>query len=213
MKGRKETCDKAFYAFKRKHPTLFKQPIIQSFLRNEAHQELVRQAICFPTKQNMRFVDEAFQTFYGNVKALTYLSNVVYYNAINFDKSRRRHVNREMLTLDQPLREGSEETQKDMLYNPSRDMVDQIAHETMDDYVENPQLYQAIQILPPKQQKILTYKYVYSLKSKEIADLFGDSPQNISKMHRKALEELKKHLQKGRNHHGNTGRDNQTATS
>lgn len=197
MKERENKCNEAFREFKEKHPALFQQPIIQSFLREGKHEELIRQAICSPTQENMRFLDETFRMHYGKAKALTYLSKIIYYNAINFDKAVRKHHHREMLTLDQPLKKESEETQKDMLYDASLDMNNEIARETIADYVEDPELFQAIQKLTEKQQKVITYKYVHSLKNKEIAHLFSDSPQNISKMHQKVLQKLKKHLQKG----------------
>jgi RNA polymerase sigma factor (sigma-70 family) len=199
MQGMKNQCNEAFHAFQQEHPTFFQQPIIQSFLQDKKHRELLRKAICFPTEQNRQFVDKAFQTFYGSVKALTYLSNLIYYNAINFDKTMKKHDNREMLTLDQPLQEeeGNESTtHKDMLYYSSPDVTDRIACETMADYVKDPKLYQAIQTLTPKQRDILTHRYVRGLPNKEIASLFDDSPQNISKLHKKALQKLKNHLRK-----------------
>lgn len=106
-----------------------------------------------------------------------------------------------MLTLDQPLREDEENegtTHKDMLYHPSIDMTDKVACETMADYVEDPKLHQALQTLTLKQRDILTHRYVRGLQNKEIAALFGDSPQNVSKLHKKALQKLKNHLQKER---------------
>lgn len=201
MEGRKVQYNDALQAFQQKHPAFFQQPIIQSFLQDERRWDLVRRAIYFPTKQNMQLVDEEFKKFYGSVKALTYLSNLIYYNAINFDKSIQKHDNREMLTLDQPLQEeegNKGSTCKDMLYHPSSDMTDKIACETMAYYVEDTQLYQGIQTLTPKQQEILTYKYVRGLQNKEIANLFGESPQNVSKLHQRTLQKLKNHLQKER---------------
>ncbi|MEW9677923.1 sigma-70 family RNA polymerase sigma factor [Lentibacillus sp. L22] len=202
MKESKNRCNEALQVFKQEHPSLFQQPIIQSFLQDEKHQEFVKQAICSPTEQNMQILDEAFQEFYGEVKALTYLSNVIYYNAINFDKAMKKHYNREMLTLDQPLQgENEGATHKDMLYHSSPSVPDRVVYETMADYVEDPQLYQAIQKLTSKQREILTHKYVHGLKNKEIADLFDDSPQNISKLHQSALKKLKNYLQKEQDSH------------
>ncbi len=204
MERRKKQCNETFHAFQQKHPTFFKQPIIQSFLQDERHWRLVRQALCSPTEQNRQLVDEAFQVFYGRVKALTYLSNLIYYNAINFDKKMKKHNDREMLTLDQPLQEedgNKGATRKDMLYDPLPNIANEIACKTLADHIEEPQLYQAIQNLTPKQLEILTHKYVIGLQNKEIAHLFGDSPQNVFKLHKKALQKLKEHLQKESNNY------------
>lgn len=196
MKEKKIRSNKALQVFRQKHPVLFQQPIVQSFLQDEGHLKLVKQAIYSPTKQNRQLVDEAFRAFYGSVKALTYLSHVIYYQAIHFDKTKRKHDNREMLTLDQPVQgENEGVTHKDMLYHLSPDVSEKIVRDTLQDYVADPTLYQAIQTLTPKQRDILTYKYVYGLQNKEIAHLFGDSPQNISKLHHRALTKLKNDLQ------------------
>lgn len=205
MRERENDCKESYRSFQKKHPKFFRQPIVRSFLRDKNHYELVQRAVCSPSEENRQRVDEAFQTFYGNVRALTYLSNLIYYNAVNFDKTMQKHNSREMLTLDQPLQEeeGNSTTHKDMLYHSSPDMTDRIACETMTDYVENPRLYQAIQSLTPKQQEILTYKYVRGLQNKEIANLFGNSPQNVSKLHKRALQKLKKYLIKEENYHDN----------
>lgn len=199
MERTKSQCREPLEIFQKKHPDLFQQPIIQSFLQDEKNRELVRQAICYPTRQNRQLVDEAFQTFYSHVRALTYLTHVIHSQAIHFDKTMQKHNSREILTLDQPLQseeDGQETTHKDMLYQPSSDMADKIACETMGDYVDDPSLYQAIQSLTAKQRDILTYRYGHQLSNKEIADWFGDSLQNVSKLHRKALQHLKKYLTK-----------------
>ncbi|WP_167751412.1 sigma-70 family RNA polymerase sigma factor [Lentibacillus salicampi] len=202
MEGEQDECIKKFQAFKQSHPKFFQQPIIKSFLQDEVHFELVKQAICSPTQQKVQRVNEAFQSHYGEVRALTYLSNSIYFNAINFDKNRKKHHEREALTLDQPLHEDSKETtHKDMLYHPNPNTADMTACETISDYIEEPQLYQAIQTLTPKQKDILTHKYVHELRNNEMADLFDDSPQNVSKLHRKALQKLEKHLKKGQDNY------------
>lgn len=109
MERSKNQCHESLETFQQRHPRFFQQPVVQSFLRNEKHRELVRQAICFPTRQNMRLVDEAFQAFYSNVIALSYLAKAVHSQAIDFDKAAQKHASREMLTLDQPLRAEEDE--------------------------------------------------------------------------------------------------------
>lgn len=198
MEGKQDGCNEKFKAFQQNHPKFFQQPIIRSFLQDETHFELVKQTVCSPTPKNVQRVDEAFQSYYGEVKALTYLSNLIYFNAINFDKNMQKHHDREVLTLDQPLIEENEEiTHKDMLYHSAPNADDMTTCETIADYIEDLQLYQAIQTLTPKQKNILTHKYVDGLRNKEMADLFNDSPQNVSKLHHKALQKLENHLKKG----------------
>lgn len=197
MEEKKIYCKKKYQEFQRKHPVFFRQAIVRSFLQENTNYELVQQALCSPNEKNRKKVDEAFRKFYGNIRILTYLSNLIYYNTINFDKKMKKHYNRERLTLDQPLqnKDGNEKLSLgDMLYYSEPDITDSIIYQTMADYVGDVQLYQAIKVLTSKQQEILTYKYVYGLQNKEIADLLKSSPQNISKLHQTALQKLKKHL-------------------
>lgn len=203
MEGKGKKCDEALRTFKKENSALLKQPIVQSFLKTEEHREIVRQAICCPTKQNRLIVDEAFQNFFKSVQTLSYLSNLLYYNSINFDKNRQKHKTRETLILDQPLQRNDDDgtTRKDMVYDPSPDTVDRITYETIGDYVEDKNLYRAIRTLTLKQQKILMHKYVDGLQNKEIASLFGDSPQNISKLHQRSLEKMRDFFQKEGNYH------------
>lgn len=197
VEGKQDGCVEKLQAFQQNHPKFFRQPIIKSFLEDERHFELVKQAVCSPTPQNRQRVDEAFQSYYEEMRALTYLSNLLYFNAINFDKNRKKHHNREVLTLDQPLHEENEEiTHKDMLYHPAPNTAYMTFCETIADYIEDPQLYQAIETLTSKQKNILTHKYVHGLRNNEIAYLFNDSPQNVSKLHHKALQKLENHLKK-----------------
>lgn len=192
----KNKCKQKFQAFQKEHFKFFNQPIIQSFLQEATHLALLRNAVCHSTPENMQAVDQAFKKFYGDVKALTYFSNLIYFNAINFDKNVQKNNHRELLTLDQPLQDEEGITHKDMLYDSSGDMTDLITKNSISDYIEEKYLYQAVQELTPKQRKILTYKYIHGLKNKEIAALFNNSPQNISKQYNEGLKELRKYIKK-----------------
>src|SRR5699024_2153045 len=117
-------CHEVLLAFQQKYYRLFKQPIIKSFLQDNENWILTKQAICHPTKRNMKKVDDAFQAFYKNVRILTYLSSLIYYNAINFYKYIKKHYKREILSLYKYLQhkeEDSRYTHKDILYQPMTD--------------------------------------------------------------------------------------------
>jgi len=197
----KKQCEEAFCAFQEKHPIFFQQQIIQSFLQQPNCLSYVKKAVCFPTNENLKKVDEAFKEFYGKVRILTYLSNMIYYNAINYDRKIKKDKDREMLILDKPLKEDGEEgvTHKDVLCQTNSDLISAIAGETISEHVEEKDLFEAIQTLTSKQQEIINYKYIFGLKNKEIAEMLGNSPQNISAIHQRALRKLKNYLEKERN--------------
>src|SRR5699024_1008239 len=93
-------CKEAYREFQKQLSKFLRQPILRSFLRDKNHYELVQQAVCSPTKENRQRVDEAFQSFYRSVKTLTYLSNLIHFNAINFDKTMKKHYRSEEHTSE-----------------------------------------------------------------------------------------------------------------
>ncbi|MGJ3221782.1 sigma-70 family RNA polymerase sigma factor [Geobacillus sp. CAMR5420] len=63
---------------------------------------------------------------------------------------------------------------------------------SLKDQIENERLYRALDVLTQKQVLILEMIYVNNLTLREIANILDSTPQNVSNLHRKALEKLKK---------------------
>ncbi|KOS63839.1 sigma-70 family RNA polymerase sigma factor [Lysinibacillus sp. FJAT-14222] len=172
-------------------------PIIKSFLSDSENLYLVQKAILYPTDINKKLVDESFQTHYINVRKIKYVSNLIYFFSLDFDKKRRRVQNRILLILDKGLSEEGGTTAKELIEDVSNENeLNNIVGEGLLDNIEDDQLLKSLQKLTVKQLQILEMIYVKDLSIKEIAQTLQTTPQNISNLHRKALNKLNNTLRK-----------------
>ncbi|MEY2363489.1 sigma-70 family RNA polymerase sigma factor [Lysinibacillus capsici] len=154
-----------------------KNPIIRSFLADAQNLYLVQHAILHPNDCNLKMVDETFQAHYQRVQKIKYISNLIYFFSLDFDKKKRRLQNRFLLVADSGL------------------MDDGISYEEREEEgllekIENEQLFKGLQKLTDKQLQILEMIYVKDYSIKVIAETLKTTPQNISNLHRKALKKL-----------------------
>ncbi|KOP78113.1 general stress protein [Lysinibacillus sp. FJAT-14745] len=172
-------------------------PIIKSFLSDSKNLYLVQKAILYPTDRNKKLVDESFQSHYKNVRKIKYVSNLIYFFSLDFDKKRRRLQNRTLLILDKGLSEEGGTTAKEQIEDASNEKeFENIVGERLLDNIEDEQLLKSLQKLTVKQLQILEMIYVKELSIKEIAQILQTTPQNISNLHRKALNKLNNTLRK-----------------
>lgn len=172
-------------------------PIIKSFLSDSQNLYLVQKAILYPTDINRKLVDESFQSHYKNVRKTKYVSNLIYFFSLDFDKKRRRLQKRSLLILDKGLSEKDGKTAIERIEDASNETeLDNIVGEGLLDNIEDEQLLKSLQKLTVKQLQILEMIYVKELSIKEIAQTLQTTPQNISNLHRKALNKLNNSLRK-----------------
>ena len=172
-------------------------PIIKSFLSDSQNLYLVQKAILYPTDINRKLVDESFQSHYVNVRKTKYVSNLIYFFSLDFDKKRRRLRKRSLLILDKGLSEKDGKTAIERIEDASNETEpDNIVGEGLLDNIEDEQLLKSLQKLTVKQLQILEMIYVKELSIKEIAQTLQTTPQNISNLHRKALNKLNNTLRK-----------------
>jgi RNA polymerase sigma factor (sigma-70 family) len=172
-------------------------PIIKSFLSDSQNLYLVQKAILYPTDINKKLVDESFQSHYVNVRKTKYVSNLIYFFSLDFDKKRRRLQNRSLLILDKGLSEKDGKTALEQIEDASNETeLDNIVGEGLLDNIEDEHLLKSLQKLTVKQLQILEMIYVKELTIKEIAQTLQTTPQNISNLHRKALNKLNNSLRK-----------------
>ncbi len=170
--------------FFRRNMEQVKNPIISSFLADAKNLYLVQNAILYPTDCNMKMVDETFQSHYIRVRKIKYVSSLIYYFSLDFDKKRRRLQNRYLLIVDNGISEFDSAGE------------DERIEEGLLDTVENEELFKALRKLTDKQLQILEMIYVKDSPIKVIAESLQTTPQNISNLHRKALNKLHHMLRK-----------------
>lgn len=73
---------------------------------------------------------------------------------------------------------------------------DEIIQEGLLDTVENEELFQSLKSLTDKQLQILEMIYIKDYSIKAIAEALQTTSQNISNLHRKALQKLQQKLRK-----------------
>ncbi|MGA3677961.1 sigma-70 family RNA polymerase sigma factor [Lysinibacillus agricola] len=172
-------------------------PIIKSFLSDSENLYLVQKAILYPTDSNKKLVDESFQSHYINVRKIKYVSNLIYFFSLDFDKKRRKLQKHTLLILDKGISEEGGTTAKELIEDESNEKeLNHIVGEGLLDNIEDEQLLKSLQKLTVKQLQILEMIYVKDLTTKEIAQKLRTTPQNISNLHRKALNKLNHTLRK-----------------
>ncbi|BBW98444.1 sigma-70 family RNA polymerase sigma factor [Geobacillus icigianus] len=191
-------CIQKIEEFKEENKDFLENTVVKSFLTEEENQKLLVQAICEPTEENKKLLDNKFEKFYFDIRFTSYISTVLYFNAINFDKRYRKMLNRQPLTVDQPINNDSSNTSFNaMLVDAETEIQveDILRSDNIEDYITNPVLYEAIQSLTEKQKEVISLAYVKGLTDTEISKILNKSQQAVSKIHKAALKKICKFIE------------------
>lgn len=185
----KITKNKEFLHFCNKNKDNLKNPIIKNFLRKEKNLNLLMKAVLHPSKYNKEAVDKAFRSYYLKVKKIKYVSNLIYFFSIDFDKKQRKHQNNQSLILDKNITNEAETTFKELIPD-KKQSTDNIFGSSLIDHIEDKRLAKALKKLTEKQLQVLELIYLKNVSLKEISFILDSTPQNVSNQHRKALIKL-----------------------
>lgn len=168
-------------------------PLIKNFLEVKDNYELVKNTLNYPTPQKIKEVDEVFKNYFYNVKMLSYISKLIHFFSIDYDKTINKFQDRFLLILDQPINQDGESnlTTKDIIESPEYTSLDSIYGSSLLDYIQNHELHSALLLLTKKQLEILELIYYKNFQLTEIAEIKNTTPQNISNQHRRALRALR----------------------
>ncbi|WP_152657519.1 sigma-70 family RNA polymerase sigma factor [Oceanobacillus sp. CFH 90083] len=173
------------------------QPVIKNFLNDENNYALFNKALQEPSNtESIKKLDEAFQRYYKSIKILGYISKLIYFYSIDFDKKRNNHKNKEVYIKDKDSK-IDDETLQEVYFSSKKDLTFEgfQNHQSFLDRIEDEKLYKNIKSLKPLQLRILELIYVQGLSNKEAASVLGESEQTISYNHRAALKKLKNNLE------------------
>ncbi|QTN01129.1 sigma-70 family RNA polymerase sigma factor [Sediminibacillus dalangtanensis] len=175
------------------------QPIVQSFLAEKKNKNLLVEALSKKSEESYYELDQAFRIFYQKARLMKYLSSLVYYNSINFDKKIRKQKERQLPILNQPVKGDSENSNDeliDILAGDLTNLEEKVLENSnnLEDHIQNEDLYHAILSLSANQKEVLEYVYLHRLKNKEIALIKRTTPQNISQIHNQAIQKIKKQM-------------------
>ncbi|QPW51618.1 sigma-70 family RNA polymerase sigma factor (plasmid) [Bacillus thuringiensis] len=193
----KEYQDKIISEFLQTNKKFSQQPIVKSFLAKTEYRNLLALSLDSNDPSIKKELDYKFKQFYRKARIIKYISNLIYFYSIDFDKKVRRYSKKNKLILDQPVNNDSEHsniTLLDKMSSTNIDIIESLLCEKKDNleaYLEDEKIINAFQQLTIKQKEILKYIYIHELKNKEIALLKNETPQNISQIHQGALKKLR----------------------
>lgn len=124
---------------------LMEQPIVKAFLDNNENYDLFVKTISDPTKTNEKELDDKFKNHYTKIRFIKYMSTLIHFSAIEYDKKHNSYNKRYPLTLDQPLNSENETTMIDILIKHDQDIFNDIQDkytdsENLTEYFECPYL-------------------------------------------------------------------------
>ncbi|UOR14194.1 RNA polymerase sigma factor [Halobacillus amylolyticus] len=183
-----------FKEFKRDNEKLMAQPIVRRFLDDEENLKLLNGYLEGDEKA-AALLDERFKQHHNKAKIINYLSSLIYYFSIDYDKRAKLKSYRFPLILNKRLNVNEKDNSEDLLGTfgsetvPYEEIVD---NKYLENIFTNKSLAKAITKLTDKQKEIVSLFYIYQYSNKEIAEYLKESEQNISNLKRRALKTLYK---------------------
>ncbi|MGO4732894.1 sigma-70 family RNA polymerase sigma factor [Paenibacillus sp. 2KB_22] len=118
-------------------------------------------------------------------KFVSYISSLLHFNSINFDKKIRKYNERNPLIMED-IEESyiGYEDEKLLGFNLYR----------LENQISDPNLHKFFLKLSEREKEILNLTYAEEKKDIEISQKFGVSPQSISKTRKNALRKLRHFL-------------------
>ena len=184
--------------FYKENDSLLQNEVIKSFLKSAKNEQLLEQVLIDPSGENIKKLDKQFKEYYLKMRIIKYISSLIYFYTIDFDKRNNKRNHRFMLMLDAPKHPNAEDDKSNIidvqpsLYSTERDYFDNL--QTFQELIESAKLYNAYQKLTSKQKKVLDLIYIHGFNNKEVACIYDETPQNISNIHKRALQRIKESL-------------------
>ena len=102
---------------------VLQNPIVKSFLAIKSNYELVQKAVLFPSEKNKSEVDVVFKSYYTKLKLIKYVSKLIYFYSIDYDKRINKLNSRYFLTLGQPLLSEGDNCISQVKSEPFRNLI------------------------------------------------------------------------------------------
>ncbi|MDQ0297758.1 DNA-directed RNA polymerase specialized sigma24 family protein [Salibacterium salarium] len=174
-------------------PSLWEQPIIQQFIKDEQHRKLLVLAICQPTPQNISQLNQAFYLFYGEMKLTSYMMKILHWRAVRFDQQLKQNRARYPLIMDKPLTSDKSITFADSLIHVSTLNLEE---KNLADLFSEKTLSFAFRHLTAHQEFVLNKKYKEGWTDTDIAKALSISQQAVFKTRQKALDKIRTYTQR-----------------
>ncbi|WP_347548345.1 sigma-70 family RNA polymerase sigma factor [Pseudalkalibacillus hwajinpoensis] len=159
--------------------------LFQSFIQEEEHWTSLMELREKPECDSFAKVNALFHKYYVEIRFIAYVTKLIRYTAINFDRKRRLENLRYPLTLDQPV---------GVKGNAWVDFVEgnkPCVNYGFEEQFASKSLYSAYKRLTSKQKEVLDLSYRIEATDTEIAEASGISQQAVSRRRKRALEKLR----------------------
>ncbi|MGG1338473.1 sigma-70 family RNA polymerase sigma factor [Bacillus subtilis] len=176
-----------FSTYLKENQEKLNDPIVAYFLQDSNNLTLLQKAINNPSQENKKQLDDAFREHYVRAKIINYVSKLIYFYSIDYDK--RVSVNKKRQILNCVTSEDAVSKQTERTFEEKQTDFCEV--------IENERLYTSFKSLNKEQKRIIELLYLYQMTNNEIAISLNMSKQLVSYYHRTALKKLKKAMIKG----------------
>lgn len=171
--------------------------ILKQFAKSDKYRQLIINTLENPSEKNIKRLDIAFREFFYEIKLTKYMLTLIKNYSIQSIKKYRSHFEKHLYILDR--NSGENEDDISLIDYISQDhntpeKLYEVHITSILECIENPNLYFAAKKLSQKQLNILYLIYFKKYKIKDISKIYGESEQNISKMHKNTLLKLYKEV-------------------
>ncbi|MEK5503253.1 sigma-70 family RNA polymerase sigma factor [Bacillus sp. FSL M8-0168] len=162
-------------------------PLIKHFLSNPRCERLFHHVMEHPDSEEAEYLDLEFKKFYKDIRIIKYINSMIRIFSIDFDKRVRKNQQRFPLIMDDSDHAAEP---------PQGDVFDDVLNreEDLAEHIQDPLLYEAFMQLTDKQKQVFAHIYIHGASMQEIARSLGESRQNISKIHKRGIEKMRKCL-------------------
>lgn len=179
--------------FFRDNPDFSQNKILMNFLSDDYNLCIFIVAL-FGEKELQKLLNERFKEFYFEYRFIAYVSKLLYFKAVNFDRKERKQMGIEPIILDMLVDKEHNLRLSDLIFIGESDF--DYSPTKFDDLIVDENLYAAYKKLTTIQQEILYLAYHSLLKDTEIAKKLNITQQAVSKNRKQALNILRKSLRR-----------------
>lgn len=178
---------KSVTKFKEDNPEFMAQPIVKNFLSEEDNAYLLEKSLA-GNLEAQAILDERFKKSLRRARVISYVSKLIYFYSIEYDKKFRKERQRQPLLLDKNPHEGYDRGAIVDLTEGCEGIS--IYDEGLHDVFSDNALIEATYKLTRKQKLILELYYLQNRSNQEISSLLNESEQNVSNLKRRAISTL-----------------------
>jgi RNA polymerase sigma factor (sigma-70 family) len=160
--------------------------LLNNFLKLEINQSLLEQYKSTPTLKISESIQKNLHNYFIYVLLTSFIKKTLYYKSIHIKQ-------RELARIHHLVPEDS--LMFERLPDEAINHIDQSGL-NWTNLIDTPELLDALYSLTKKQRVVLTSIYILGNSQKQTAQTLQVSPQNVFKIHKKALYNLKEYLNK-----------------